>query len=117
LSFEVELVVNTHPDVQECAAIPVPAEWGEDEVMIVVAQRPGRRIDPAQLLAFLRPRMAHFMLPRYVRLADELPKTPTAKVQKAELRRDGITPDTWDREAAGITIRAERLTPQASPPG
>jgi carnitine-CoA ligase len=94
-----------------------PAEWGEDEVMIVVAPRPGRRIDPAQLLEFLRPRMAHFMLPRYVRLADELPKTPTAKVQKTELRRDGITPDTWDREAAGITIRAERLIPQASPPG
>jgi len=116
-SFEVELVVNTHPDVQECAAIPVPAKWGEDEVMIVVAPRPGRRIDPAQLLAFLRPRMAHFMLPRYVRLADELPKTPTAKVQKAELRRDGLTPDTWDREAAGIRIRAERLTPEASPPG
>ena len=58
----------------------------------------------------LRPRMAHFMLPRYVRFTDELPKTPTAKVQKADLRRDGVTPDTWDREAAGITVRAERLT-------
>jgi crotonobetaine/carnitine-CoA ligase len=77
--------------------------------MVVVAPRPGRRIDPAALLAFLRPRMAHFMLPRYVRIADELPKTPTAKVQKAELRRDGVTRDTWDREAAGISIRAERL--------
>ena len=109
-SFEVELVVNTHPDVQECAAIPVPAEWGEDEVMVVVAPRPGRGIDPAALLAFLQPRMAHFMLPRYVRIADELPKTPTAKVQKAELRRDGVTRDTWDRQAAGITVRAERLT-------
>jgi carnitine-CoA ligase len=109
-SVEVELVVNAHPDVQECAAIPVPAEWGEDEVMVVVAPRPGRRIDPAELLAFLRPRMAHFMLPRYVRIADELPKTPTAKVQKAQLRQEGITPDAWDREIAGISIRAERLT-------
>ena len=109
-SFEVELVVNAHPDVQECAAIPVPSEWGEDEVLVVVAPRPGCRIDPAELLDFLRPRMAHFMLPRYVRVAGELPKTPTAKVQKAELRRDGVTADTWDREAAGIRVRAERLT-------
>jgi crotonobetaine/carnitine-CoA ligase len=109
-SFEVEVVVNQHPDVQECAAIPVPSEWGEDEVMVVVAPKPGRGSDPAELLAFLRPRVAHFMLPRYVRITDALPKTPTAKVQKAELRRDGITPDAWDREAAGIVIRAERLT-------
>jgi crotonobetaine/carnitine-CoA ligase len=109
-SFEVELVVNTHPDVQECAAIPVPSEWGEDEVMVVVAPKLGRRVDPAELLAFLTPRMAHFMLPRYVRVAAELPKTPTAKIQKAELRRDGITEDTWDREAAGIRVRAHRLT-------
>jgi len=109
-SFEVELVVNAHPDVLESAAIPVPAAWSEDEVMLVVAPRPGRRIEPADLLAFLRPRMAHFMLPRYIRVADQLPKTPTAKVQKAELRREGVTLDTWDREAAGISVRGERLS-------
>jgi len=108
-SFEVELAVNQHPDVQECAALPVPSEWGEDEVMVAVAAKPGRVIDPAALLEFLRPRMAHFMLPRYVRLLEALPKTPTAKVQKAELRRQGVTADAWDREAAGVVVRAERL--------
>jgi crotonobetaine/carnitine-CoA ligase len=41
---------------------------------------------------------------------DELPKTPTTKIQKATLREDGITADTWDREEAGIKIRAEKLT-------
>ena len=108
-SFEVEVVINEHPDVQECAAIPVPSEHGEDEVMAVVAAKPGRAIVPAELLEFLRPRMAHFMLPRYVRVMAELPKTPTTKVQKVELRKAGVTPDTWDREAAGIVVRAERL--------
>jgi acyl-coenzyme A synthetase/AMP-(fatty) acid ligase len=44
-----------------------------------------------------------------VRILNELPKTPTAKVMKAELRKDGITPDTWDREAAGIKLKRERL--------
>jgi crotonobetaine/carnitine-CoA ligase len=108
-SFEVEAVVNSHPDVQESAAIPVPSEYGEDDVMIVVAPKPGCSIVPAGLIEFLTPRMPYFMVPRYVRIVDALPKTPTAKVQKAVLREVGRTPDTWDREAAGITLRRERL--------
>ena len=70
----------------------------------------GPRLDPAALLEFLQPRMAHFMIPRYLRVVDELPKTPTNKVQKHLLRDEGVTADTWDREAAGIRIRRERLT-------
>ena len=53
--------------------------------------------------------LAYFMVPRYNRIFDVLPKTPTAKVMKAELRKDGITPDTWDREAAGIKLTREKL--------
>jgi crotonobetaine/carnitine-CoA ligase len=41
------------------------------------------------------------MVPRYVEVAASLPKTPTEKVRKVELRAQGITPTTWDREAAG----------------
>jgi len=108
-SFEVEVVVNEHPNVQECAAIPVPSEHGEDEVMIVCAPKRGQTVDPTELIEFLIPRMAHFMVPRYVRIVDELPKTPTTKVQKTDLRNDGVTSDTWDREAAGISLRREKL--------
>jgi crotonobetaine/carnitine-CoA ligase len=53
--------------------------------------------------------LAYFMSPRYLRVLPELPKTPTAKVLKAELRAQGITPDTWDREQAGISIRRDRI--------
>jgi crotonobetaine/carnitine-CoA ligase len=109
-SFEVEAEVVAHPDVQECAAIGVPNELSEDDVMVVIAAVPGRKIDPAALIEFLRPRMAHFMIPRYVRIVDELPKTPTTKVQKAELRKQGITSDTWDREKAGIKIKIDRFS-------
>ena len=49
------------------------------------------------------------MIPRYIRIMDELPKTPTTKIQKGPLREVGITPHTSDREEAGIKIRAERL--------
>ena len=49
------------------------------------------------------------MIPRYIRVMGELPKTPTTKIQKGPLRLAGITADTWDREEAGIKIPAERL--------
>jgi len=108
-SIEVETQVNEHPAVQECAAIAVPSEWGEDEVMVVLATKPGEAVNPIDLIDFLAARMAHFMVPRYIRIMDELPKTPTTKIQKTPLRDDGITADTWDREAAGIKLKAERL--------
>jgi crotonobetaine/carnitine-CoA ligase len=103
-----------HPAVREAAAIAVPSELGEDEVLAVLAPVAGQAIDPAEILAFLLPRMAHFMVPRYVRVLPELPKTPTQKVQKNLLRADGVTPETWDREAAGIRVRRERLTKTSS---
>ncbi len=109
-SFEVEKVVLQHPGIADAAAVPVPSDMGEDDVLIVVQPRPGCTVDPAQLIGFLSPRMAHFMVPRYVRVLGELPRTPTDKVRKPLLREQGITADTWDREAAGIVIRRERLS-------
>lgn len=108
-SFEVETEVMAHPDVQEAAAIGVPSPHGEDDVMVVLAPVAGRLIDEAALIEFLTARLPYFMVPRYLRVMDELPKTPTAKVQKVGLRADGITKDTWDREDKNITIRREQL--------
>jgi len=53
--------------------------------------------------------MAHFMLPRYIRIVPELPKTPTSKVMKHLLKEEGVTANTWDREAAGITVKREKI--------
>ncbi|GAB7004705.1 ATP-dependent acyl-CoA ligase [Nocardioides sp. AN3] len=103
-SMEVEVEILAHPDVREAAVVAVPSEVAEDEVLAVVAPRTGHTIDPAQLIEFLVPRMAYYMVPRYVRVVDELPKTETAKIQKASLRGLGLTPDTWDRERAGIRV-------------
>ena len=113
-SFEVEAVLGVHPAVREAAVVGVPSEFGEDDVLAVVAPVAGHTIDPVELIDFLRPRMAHFMIPRYVRQLPELPKTPTQKVQKNLLRAEGLTADTWDREAAGIRIRREKLSTTAT---
>lgn len=106
-SFEVEAEVCTHPAVKEAAAVAAASEFGEDEVLVVVAPAPGHAVDPAELIEFLIPRMPRFMIPRYVRVLDDLPKTPTQKVQKHLLREQGVTPDTFDREAAGIRLKRE----------
>ncbi|MDF2233767.1 AMP-binding protein [Albimonas sp. CAU 1670] len=107
-SFEVEVEVLAHPDVNEAAAVAVPSEHGEDDVMVVVSPVAGREIDPEALLAFLRARMAYFMVPRYIRVMPDLPKTPSAKVMKTELRAEGAA-GAWDREAAGIQVKGERF--------
>ncbi|MEU0482557.1 AMP-binding protein [Streptosporangium sp. NPDC006013] len=108
-SAEVETELLAHPSVREAAVVAVPSPYGEDDVLAVVAPVAGSEIDPAELLRFLIPRMAHFMVPRYVRVVDALPHTPTNKIEKHRLRSDGVTADTADRERLGVTVRRDRI--------
>ena len=109
-SFEVEAEVLCHPAVLEAAAVAVPSADSEDEVLLVVTANAGHVIEPRELLWFLVPRMAHFMLPRFIRVIAEMPKTPTAKIEKHRLKAAGVTPDTWDREAHGVVVRGGRVS-------
>tara|TARA_X000001036_G_C20633362_1_gene788080 strand:- start:609 stop:1646 length:1038 start_codon:yes stop_codon:yes gene_type:complete len=108
-SFEVEAEVVAYPAVREAAAYAVPSDVGEDDVMVAVAPVEGHKIEPEELISFLGERMAYFMVPRYIRVLDELPKTPTSKVMKVVLRNEGITSDSWDREAHDIRFSRETL--------
>jgi crotonobetaine/carnitine-CoA ligase len=49
------------------------------------------------------------MLPRYIRIIDDLPKTPTQKIKKHLLKDAGVTPDTWDREKEGIKVKRDKI--------
>jgi crotonobetaine/carnitine-CoA ligase len=98
-SFEVESMVAAHPAVLECAAIGVPSDAGEEEIKVCVVLREGERLDPGDLTEFLLETMPRFMVPRYVEYLPELPKTPTSKVRKVELKREPFTAATWDRLA------------------
>ena len=97
-SFEVEEAVNQHPSVLQSAVIGMQSELGEDEVMVCVTLNPGMELEPQQLLEHCRTRVARFMVPRYVRIMPDLPRTPTQRVQKHVLRDQGLTDDTWDKE-------------------
>jgi crotonobetaine/carnitine-CoA ligase len=52
--------------------------------------------------------MAYFTIPRHLRIVSALPMTPTNKIQKHLLRKQGVTADTWEREAAGLSIKRDR---------
>jgi carnitine-CoA ligase len=103
-SFEVEAEVLAHPGVAECACVGVPSEIAnkgdtvkDDDVKIFVVARTGATLRGEELIEFLIPRAPKFMIPRYVEIVPELPKTPTGKVRKAELRARQTGDTCFDR--------------------
>ena len=98
-SWEVEQSIARHPGVLEAAVVGVPSELSEEEVLACVVLKPGRTLTGVGLIEHCRGRMADFAVPRYVRWMDELPRNASERVQKFELRAQGVTPDTWDRLA------------------
>ena len=106
-SYEIEQVLNDHPAVAESVAVAVKSSiaGGEDEVKACVLLRPGMQLEPEKLLDYCQERMPYFAVPRYVEFISDMPKTPTEKLRKHVLREAGVTPATWDREAAGYVVR------------
>lgn len=100
-SFEVESVIAAHPAVDEVAVYAVPSDLSEDEVMAAVVPVAGVVLDLDDLGQYCDEHLPYFASPRYLVSMDALPKTATRKVQKAELRRSGITSITVDRGPRG----------------
>jgi len=74
-------------------------------VKVVIQLREGATVLPERLMEFCEPRMAFFMIPRYIEFIDKLPRTESGTILKRDLRT--ITLKTWDREKAGYTIRRD----------
>ncbi|APW38776.1 long-chain fatty acid--CoA ligase [Rhodoferax koreense] len=86
---ELDRVVGQHPAVLEAAAIPVPSELGEDDILVAVVLRPGQVAAPQDIAQWCRERLAAIKVPRYVAIVDALPHTPTHRVAKFKMREDG----------------------------
>lgn len=114
-SFEVESEVLHHPLVKDAAAVAVKnpdldEAAGDEEVKIVVVLEEGATLEPADLVEYLAARMPEYWVPRFVEYVPELPRTESHKLKKTDLREAGVTPQSWDREKAGIRFKREVLT-------
>ncbi len=85
---ELDRVIGEHPDVLEAAAVAVPAELGEDEILVAVARRAGAGVSAQDIADWCRERLAPVKVPRYVVFVEELPHTPTHRVAKFKLKGD-----------------------------
>ena len=106
-SFEVESGVKTHPEVADCAAVAHKLSenpGADEEIRLFVVRVPGSQLDAEPLVRWLIPRMPRFMIPRFVEFVDALPRTPTLKVQKAQLRGRPLDRGVWDRERTGMEL-------------
>lgn len=85
---ELDRIVESHPDVQQAAAIGVPNEFGDDDILVAVVARPGAALAPPDVAAWVRQHLAAHKVPRYVAIVEALPTTPTHRVAKFKLRAD-----------------------------
>jgi crotonobetaine/carnitine-CoA ligase len=113
-SWELEQVIRELPAVDEAAATPYPSPLGEDEIRVFVTLLPEETLSPEQVVAHCERRLPGFMVPRYVEILDALPRTPTGRIQKYELRSRPLGPDhhdAGDRGEAARRVRHERREP------
>jgi fatty-acyl-CoA synthase len=95
---EIEEFLHTHPDIADVAVVGVPdARYGE-ELMAWITLRAGAELEEEAVREFCRGQIAHYKVPRYVRLTGELPMTVTGKVQKFKLRETAIAELGLERE-------------------
>jgi len=88
---EIEEFLYTHPDIEDVQVIGVPDERYGEELMAWIKPRPGSTVDLESVRAFCAGRIAHYKVPRYVKIVQEFPMTVTGKVRKVEMREQSIT--------------------------
>lgn len=85
-SVEVEAALMQHPDVQDSAVVGLPdAKWGE-RVVAVLQPRPGRTLDPDEVIAFVKARIGSVKAPKQVEVWADLPRSKVGKVMKKDVR-------------------------------
>jgi crotonobetaine/carnitine-CoA ligase len=106
-SADVEHVLGSHSIVAEAAVVAVSAdeEGGEDEIKACLVLAPGAELDPEEFWSWCDERLPYFAVPRYLEVYEALPKTPTAKVTKQELRVRRPDAEIFDRGPTGRVAR------------
>ncbi len=93
---ELEAIADSHRGVLMSAAVGVPADLDDENVLLYVQARPGAIVDPAELCAFLAERCAPFMVPDHITIVEAFPMTATEKIAKSQLPRT-LDAGAWTR--------------------
>ncbi|MCC7516499.1 MAG: AMP-binding protein [Pseudomonadales bacterium] len=106
-SLQVEHAVMQHPAVQAVACFGIPSEHiqSEAELKIDVVLKPDATVTAEELARFVNDNAPYFFVPRYIEFVDELPMTPTNKVQKYKLREKGLSGNVWDRTKTDFKLK------------
>jgi crotonobetaine/carnitine-CoA ligase len=102
-SFELENTFKKHPHVKDVAVHAVLAE-AEDEVKATIVLKEGATVSAEEMCAWCVDKVPYFAVPRFFEFRDDLPRNPVGRILKYQLRDDGCTADTWDREKEGFEI-------------
>jgi crotonobetaine/carnitine-CoA ligase len=103
-SFEVEGAFRQHPAVADVAVHAVKSALSEDDIKATIVLREGASATEEDILRWSMGQLPYFAVPRYIEFRDDLPRNAVNRVLKYELRAEGVTAKTWDREAAGIKV-------------
>jgi crotonobetaine/carnitine-CoA ligase len=103
-SFEMERTFVAHPAIKDVAVHAVVSAQGEDDVKVTAVLQEGVTVTEEELCRWSVDQVPYFAVPRYIEFRDDLPRNPVGRVLKYELRDDGVTARTWDREASGFTF-------------
>jgi crotonobetaine/carnitine-CoA ligase len=98
-SVQVEAIIKQDPRITEVAVVGVKGEMGP-EMLAHVVLKEGEQLMPDEFFDFCAERMAYFMVPKYVCIRKELPKTASSKIQKFKLREEGLTSDCVMRKGS-----------------
>jgi carnitine-CoA ligase len=103
-TFEVETGLRDHPEVADVAVHAVFSESGEDDVKATIVLKSAGAVTEEMLCRWAIERLPYFTIPRYFEFRPDLPRNPLGRVLKYQLREEGCTPTTWDREKAGLQV-------------
>jgi carnitine-CoA ligase len=104
-SLELEAEIQRVPQVQMVAVVGIDSPDLEQEIKACLVLKPGATVTHADLHAEFISRLPYFMVPRYLEFYDDLPRTPTQRIQKSSLRAAGVTDATWDARAHSLEPR------------
>jgi crotonobetaine/carnitine-CoA ligase len=108
-SLELEAAILRHPGVAAVAVHAVHSALSEDEIKACLVVKDGHKLEIGELFDFFKKNLPYYAVPRYVEFIDALPANVNGRVQKFVLRERGITGQTLDLEALGLTItRSDR---------